>query len=266
MDQNYKPSFPTDKKYLNTIGDSIKSVGSVLDIKFEYLTDFLKSIGITENPYDLVVLENTNIGEVNALMDRAFDIISTSELSMETKSKIDQLWDYLAESDQLEKSDLIFVFGGMGFNRVKTAVKLYNESYAAKVLFTGKKASYMGDLDESEAEMYRNEAIRSGVPQEDIIIETEAINTPENAVNSIKLLREMGPLPEKVILVSSKFHMSRCYLTFRAASAEWNPKLMRCSFDLDEFNRQDFYKKKDAWNYVFNEYIKIYYSRLLGHC
>jgi uncharacterized SAM-binding protein YcdF (DUF218 family) len=124
----------------------------------------------------------------------------------------------------------------------------------------------MGDSDLSEAELYQNEAIKMEVPKQDIIVETEAINTPENAVNSIKLLREMGPLPEKLILVSSKFHMLRCFLTFRAASLDWEPELIRCSFDLDDFNKEDFYKKKEAWQYVFNEYIKIYYSRLLGHC
>jgi len=266
MTQGYKPSLPKDKKYLNTIGDMINSVGNQEDIKFELLTNVLKFIGMDENPYDLVVLENTNIDQVNELNNKAFDIISNSELSQNSIDKLNQLWDYLAQSDPIEKADLIFVFGGMGLNRVRAAVKLYNEGYGPKIMFTGKKASYMGDMEISEAEMYRDEAIKMGIPEEDIIIETEAINTPENAVNSIKLLKETSPLPEKIILVSSKFHMLRCYFTFKAASLEWKPKLMRCSFDLDGFNRQDFYKKRDGWNYVFNEYIKIYYSRLLGHC
>ena len=241
-------------------------MGNQENIRFELLTNAMKSIGMEENPYDLVVLENTNIDQVNELNNKVFDIISDLELSQDSIDKLNQLWDYLAQSDPIEKSDLIFVFGGMGLNRVRAAVKLYNEGYAPKIMFTGKKASYMGDMEISEAEMYRDEAIKMGIPKEDIIIETEAINTPENAVNSIKLLREMGSLPEKIILVSSKFHMLRCYLTFKAASIEWKPKLMRYSVEPLSANGDNFYKIKDGWSYLFYEYIKIYYSRLLGHC
>jgi uncharacterized SAM-binding protein YcdF (DUF218 family) len=157
------------------------------------------------------------------------------------------------------------VFGGAGLNRVVGAVKLYNEGYANKIMFSGQRASYMPDVEITEAEYYKQEAIKMGIPERDIIIEMEAKNTPENVVNSIKILKKMNFIPQTVILISSEFHMLRGYLTFKAV-ADQHPKLIKYSVEPLSCNRDNFYKVKQGWSYMFYEYIKIYYSRLLKHC
>ena len=266
MLDTYKPHLPSDKKYLQTIAGSISAKGPLEAIHFEYLNEVLDELGFKQNPYDYVSLEhNMDNQKIDQLIAESFAIVSQQELSKEAMEKVFRAWDYLAESDPLEKADLIFVFGGAGLNRVKGAVKLYEQGYAPKMMFSGQKASYMPDVELSEAEYYEQEAIKLGIPKEDIILETKAKNTPENAVYSMDILRVKNFLPKVVILVSSQFHMRRGYLTFKAV-ADWQPKLIKYSVEPASCNRNNFYTIKEGWSYLFYEYIKIYYSRLLKHC
>ncbi|MFA5047754.1 MAG: YdcF family protein [Patescibacteria group bacterium] len=266
MLDNYKPHLPSDKKYLQTIAGSISAKGPLEEIHFEYLNEALGALGITQNPYDYVSLEhNMDNQKIDQLIAESFAIVSQQKLSEEVMNKVLKAWDYLAQSDQLEKADLIFVFGGAKLNRVRGAVRLYKEGYADKIMFSGQKASYMPDVELSEAEYYEQEAIKLGVPKEAIILETRAKNTPENVLYSADVLKAKNFLPKTIILVSSQYHMRRGYLTFKAV-ADWHPKLIKYSVAMDLCNRDDFYKIKEGWSYLFYEYIKIYYSRLLRHC
>jgi hypothetical protein len=261
---DYKPNLPSDKEYLTGVAKSITEREPLEKIQFEYLTDTLQALDITENPYDLVSKENLNPEALKALVDESFSHIQSGEITLELKEKLSRLWDYLAEEDPLEKANLIFVFGGPGIQRVNEAVSLYKKGYASRILFTGQKASYMERVDVTEAEHYGNLAREQGVSEGDIILETGAKNTPENATKSVAILKASGQLPERIILITLPYHMRRSYLTFKSV-ADWHPKLIRRVIPSAKYTRENYFADKNGWSYVFFEYMKLWGARLMRH-
>lgn len=260
---SYKPHLPNDKNYLSNVAKIIKKRNNTEEIRFDYLTEFLDSISLG-SPYPLISLDNLRTDSLQNLVLQSFEKINSAKLTEGDKDRLFRLWDYLAEADALEPAELIFVFGGPGTHRVDEAVKLWKEGLGSKILFTGHKASYMKDIDMTEAEYYAEIAIKKGVPENNLILETAAKNTPENVVNSILKLKQISFLPEKIILITLAFHMRRSYLTFKSA-AEWNPILIRHPVVFSKHSRENYFKDFEEWSYVFFEYVKMYGARLMGH-
>lgn len=261
--KTYKPFLSTDKEYLKKVAGSIKGKGPLEEIKFQLLNEAILSLGFNDDPYSLIDPENLKVEGVQSIIDKTFVAIRAGT-SEETKEKLRQLWDYLCEADSLQKSDIIFVFGGGGETRPKEAAKLYKEGWAPKILFTGRAASYMENVQITEAEAFAQIAEREGVPSEDIILEKEAQNTVENATRSIELLKQQGEFPKRLILIQIAYQMRRAYLTFKAVS-DWNPELIKHPAPSGKFKREDYFMNKDGWSYVFNEFIKLYGARLMKH-
>lgn len=260
----YTSFLASDSKYLQETAKQIKEKAPLEEIRFNLLNQTLESLGIEVNPYASVSLEVQKTPQVENLANESFEILSKEKLSSLTRQHLESLWNYLSESDEPQKADLIFVFGGQGVDRVRRAVELYKSGYGPKVLFTGKKAAYMGEVEESEAEYLSQIAIDAGVPPEAIVLEKEAINSVGNAVNSTKLLRQMGLLPEIIIAIQHSFQMRRSYLTLRA-NMDWSPKIIRQAVAAEKFTRDNYYKDHEGWNFVFYEYIKLYGARLMKH-
>lgn len=263
-DQNYKPNIARDKEYLNSLASKISAKAALEEIRFEYLTDALTSLGIQENPYDFVSLEGNDVVSIQKIAEKAFEIINTGSLDEKSAEHLYRLWDYLAKSDELQKADLIYVFGGAGLERVKEAVSLLKEGFANKILFTGQRAAYMKDVGLSEAEYYAQEARKLGVKDDQMILETKAINTVENAVNSAKIFKEMDWLPNSLILLTLPYHMRRAYLTFKSV-ADWKPHLICHPVASEKYTKENYFKDIKGWSYVFFEYLKIYGARQMKH-
>lgn len=260
----YKPKLPSDKDYIQGVASSIERKEQLEDVRFELLNNALIAVGVDEDPYVLVRADGFDADAIQRIADSAYEKINSGKLSDEVKEKVFALWDYLTEADPLQKADLIFVFGGGGTTRPVLAAQMYKEGWAPKILFTGRHASYMKDEHKSEAELFAEVAHENGVPTADIILEIEAKNTPENAINSVKLLKEQGVLPKSIILTQIEYQMRRAYLTFRAV-ANWKPELIRRPAPSAKFKRENFWTDKNGWSYVFLEYIKMYGARQMGH-
>jgi uncharacterized SAM-binding protein YcdF (DUF218 family) len=125
--------------------------------------------------------------------------------------------------DGPQKADAIVVFaGGVGESgkaaqgyeeRVDYAVKLYNQGYARKIIFSsGYKFVFR------EAEVMKSLSISLGVPAESIILEENATNTYEN----VKFIKEILDRVKwkKVLLVSSPYHMGRVALVVKKIAPE----------------------------------------------
>jgi len=262
-DQKPRPNLNTSKKYLEDVLGLLSDKKEIEDIKFEYLDDLLSSIGLSESVYDLY-LEEEGLEKIKEIVDQSFERINNNEISDITKNLLSRLWDYLTEKDVLEKADLIFVFGGISKLAVLEAIKLKNDGWAPKILFSGKRASYANDVEITEAESYKILALENGVPEDDILIEKESINTPENIVKSATLLKDVGSLPETVIAVSLPYHMKRASLTMKSGF-DWDFKLVRHPGQSAKYTKENYFKDKNGWSYIFFEYLKIYGARKMRH-
>lgn len=138
---------------------------------------------------------------------------------MEFMEPLQILWDYLGMHQAPEKADCIVGFGNFNTNIARRAAELYCQGYAPKVLFTGGLGrNTAGLLPEPEAVRFARVAMACGVPEADILMETESTNTAENILFTRRLLEERG-IPHSHILGVHQPFMER--RIFAAMGVYW---------------------------------------------
>lgn len=107
------------------------------------------------------------------------------------------------------------VYINYGADRVLHALQLYRLGKIKKILITGNNGLYP-DRKLTEAEELKNVFLLAKIPEADIVLENDAINTHQNAVFSKKVLGENGA-QGKSLLITSAFHMRRASACFAKA-------------------------------------------------
>jgi hypothetical protein len=258
-----KPNIHTDVTYLAQVGSLIDSSRVYGDIHFEYLTNLVQLYYPGLDIYALNGKEEHKV-QLQEIVENIFSTINRGDIADEVKDILHRLWDYLAESDPLEKADLIYVFGGISQLAVQHAIELQLQGYASKIMFSGKHASYVQGIEITEAEQYKRLALQAGVAEESILIEEQSINTPENIVFSKQLLYDLHLIPSSVIAVSLPYHMKRASLTMWAGF-DWEPQIIRSPGKSAKYTRETYYTDIKGFSYVFFEYLKIHGARQMGH-
>ena len=120
-------------------------------------------------------------------------------------------------------ADAIVVFaGGVGDSgqagggyqeRVKQAVDLYKARYAPRLIFS---SGYVFAFQ--EAEIMKSLAVANGVPESAIILEKQSASTHDNVRFVSEILAREGW--QKILLVSSPYHMRRALLTWRGVAPQ----------------------------------------------
>ena len=99
-------------------------------------------------------------------------------------------------------------------NRLTDALLLYKKGLVRKLLITGGDGAIIGKQSR-EAALTEPFLLALGVRQEDILLESESRNTRENALFSKQLLDSVHIKGEKILLITSAFHMPRSLACFR---------------------------------------------------
>ncbi len=97
-------------------------------------------------------------------------------------------------------------------DRVFYAAHLYQQEKAPLIIATGGQISWLGK-EQPEATNMKQLLVKMGVPESDIVEETQALNTHDNAVYTKEILEANGI--EQSLLVTSASHMPRSMLTFQ---------------------------------------------------
>jgi uncharacterized SAM-binding protein YcdF (DUF218 family) len=125
--------------------------------------------------------------------------------------------------DDLKSGDCIFVVGSSKAvqYRLPKAVELYKQGRARKILFSG--GVKWGESDHPEAIALKNEAIKLGVPEEDILIENQSLHTLENVLASLLVLDRAFHLHniKRLLVVTTTYHMRRLHLTLKTYMPNW---------------------------------------------
>ena len=109
-----------------------------------------------------------------------------------------------------EKVDaIVAVSGGHTQARTAEAVALYQAGWSDRIIFSG--AAFDTDAP-SNASVMKEEAIKSGVPAGNIIIEESSRTTHENAKKTESILSQYKL--EKIIVVTSPYHQRRAGIEF----------------------------------------------------
>lgn len=159
---------------------------------------------------------------------------------------------YSFPEDDLKGGDCILVFGCKKIEeRVRVAVKLYNEKRAPYLLFTGGLGK---EGIVPEAIRMKEMAISLGVPQEAILTEEQSNNTIENVLCSLLVLERQFLLQNihRLLIVSHPFHLQRVRLTL----SRYMPKWIEYSYCYDKnsnFTKENWIKHERTRNIVEKE-------------
>lgn len=94
----------------------------------------------------------------------------------------------VVEDNALQSADVIIVLSGEQGERVETAVKLYKQGFAPRLLMTGGPVEW----NVAAADIMAWQAESLGVPPQDIVLERRASSTYENAVYTLEILKQKG--------------------------------------------------------------------------
>ena len=109
---------------------------------------------------------------------------------------------------------IVAVSGGDTQARTHEAIKLYQNGWASKLIFSGAAQDKSGP---SNAAAMRHTAKAEGVPESDIIVEEYGETTKQNAVNTQSIFEKNDI--KSVILVTSAYHQRRAGLEFKSRSS-----------------------------------------------
>lgn len=141
-------------------------------------------------------------------------ILSTKEFEA-----LKTVWRYLQTGKEPCKADCIIGFGNYNLDIPARAAELYLQGYAPVIVFTGGLGrNTMGMLKKSEAECFAEVALKCGVPEEHIILDTRSTNTADNLNFSRALLEEHGIHVKSALGVHQPFMERRIWA---AAKVVW---------------------------------------------
>ena len=137
-------------------------------------------------------------------------------------------WRYVPPPDAgIPQADAIVVLGGgtrspeyprpmaevgEAGDRVLYAGYLYQNGAAPLIVVSGGALPWIGPDSPTEAEAMVDLLMLTGVPRDAIVLEPRARNTYENAMESLKILDDLGI--DNIILVTSALHMPRAHGIF----------------------------------------------------
>ena len=123
------------------------------------------------------------------------------------------LVDRQAHHDETQPADVIVIFGAAEYSgkpspvlraRLDHALQLYNQHLARMIITTGGAAQ---DPHYSEGGVGREYLVRHGVPEEQIIAETQSSNTEQATDRVANIMRTNGM--KSCLAVSDAYHMFR---------------------------------------------------------
>lgn len=155
-----------------------------------------------------------------------------------------------------------------GSDRFLHPLQLYRMGKIDKFLITGGSGYILADRI-PEAEQIEKILLMAGVPEEDIITESNSRNTRENAVNTAEFLKK-HPEVDKVLLVTSAFHMRRAAACFTKAGIKAD------SFTADFYAYERRFTPDELiipsasafsnWHLLIHEVSGFLIYKLLGYC
>jgi uncharacterized SAM-binding protein YcdF (DUF218 family) len=181
--------------------------------------------------------------------------------------------------DQVPRADLIVVLGGAmqhdavqpypgvssAADRYWHAARLFNAGRADRIIVSGGRTPGrgLGLTEAAAAALFMRDL---GVPDEALVLETDALTTRENAVNVARLLSQRRA--PSLLLVTSALHMRRAEAAFRGVGLD--PVPVATDFEVRPASSQRLRRwlpsaaALAASSRAFHEYVGFWVYRLRG--
>ncbi len=235
-------------------------------LDFKPLIELLEYLKINYRPslflnphYDFLVGHKELDLVKNNLVDELSKLSYQNLIDSKMIELLDSVYDYLATQDEVfeKEYDIGFVFGSSTTMRIDKAIELYNQGTIKQIMISGCKPFYK-DTEGTEAEILREYAITKGVKSNDIIIETQALTTPDNVKRTLDLFEKNNFYPQSIVLITSPFNMRRAYTNWlKFLPSNYSPVIIRCNSGISHvYSKTQWYKTTTGLNVVLNEYFK----------
>jgi uncharacterized SAM-binding protein YcdF (DUF218 family) len=152
-------------------------------------------------------------------------------------------------------------------DRFLQTLSLYKLKKIKKILLVGGDARLFKN-DEKEAETLKKYMLLIGIPDSDIIIETNSVNTYQNAVYTKKILVDKFP-KGKYLLITSGYHIKRAMACFEKAGVKVFPYSVdrrsgKTSYDIDLLLIPSV-ETLCSWNGLFHEWLGYFSYLIMGY-
>ncbi len=198
-----------------------------------------------------------------------------------------RLWEYPQQSmDQLDRRYEVGIIlsGGLvnrcssvggrfelehGSDRLLTGYLLYKRGICRKLLLTGTDLESLLTQQRGEVQLAKKMLVEWGVDPADIILETRARNTRENALFTSELLETVSPSGEN-LLITSAYHTRRAKACFDKAGvlvdvfpadSEYTPECLSLKSRLLPTPAA-----VDAFTRIWREWIGMLTYKIAGYC
>lgn len=180
---------------------------------------------------------------------------------------IKDITNFIFVSDTPEKADVIFLPGGANPCPAEKGAQLYKGGYAEKLIVSGNYSITMerfpgpklkGDIYNgsytAEHEFYTDVLIKNGVRKTDIIAETNAVHTRDNAFLTKKITDCLNMKISKAIICCKPFHARRCLMYYQLAYPD--AQLFVVPGEAENINAENWYKTEKGIKFVMSELEK----------
>ena len=131
---------------------------------------------------------------------------------------------FFGTTDYRRAADVAVVFGAQVHedgrastslnDRMTTAIRLYKDRLVKKILVSGG----VGDSGYNEALVMRDMAVKAGVPAEDVVVDSNGVNTNATVADTVPFFGADGWT--RILAVSQFYHLPRIKLAYQRAG--WN--------------------------------------------
>jgi uncharacterized SAM-binding protein YcdF (DUF218 family) len=161
------------------------------------------------------------------------------------------------------------VYFNYSSDRLMHAYELYKLGKIEKILISGGDGS-LTNRDYKEAKELSHFLFRIGMNENDVIIDTIADNTYENAVESVKILKQINIPQEQTLLITSGMHMRRALACFRKQN--YDTPYFTCDFKSRTYSlTPDSWlvpsvEAMHNWQRLLKEWVGFVAYKLAGYC
>jgi uncharacterized SAM-binding protein YcdF (DUF218 family) len=173
------------------------------------------------------------------------------------KNTIDAITELLFMESDIDKVDLIFIFGNDWLDTMYHIKELYNKDISKYILISGHSVNK--DRNESEAMRFMKKGVEIGIPKDMFLLEENATNTKENLILSKKIIENKIGFNNinSILFVCKTFHTRRVLMT----AQKHFPKDIKYSFypvnDERNIQKDNWWKDEISKNRVIAEIGRI---------
>jgi uncharacterized SAM-binding protein YcdF (DUF218 family) len=185
--------------------------------------------------------------------------------TMEKKYDVGIVLGGYLDSGVKPKDRLHFTSSG---TRLTTTIELYKKGIVKKILLTGGNFSFQDSIV-TEADKAAQFLQILGIPDSNIIIESNSLDTRENAVFSKKMIQQQGA-EASVLLITSAWHMRRAEACFQKVGFKTLDTFSTDPFSGRIITSWNYYLFPnttilEAWRILIKEWVGFAIYKLVGY-